>query len=448
LLVTTLTNFIADCGLAWGLVQEREINNETIRFTFTWQLITGSLATILLFNFAGEIASYFKEARAEHVIEWLSLSCVINSATTTATNLLRRNLDFKWINIVQVVSYVVGYIGVGIPVAIYGGGALSLVAAWLVQALCALVMTYLRCRHALRPLFWFAGAASLRQIGVAVFGTNLCNWLLTNLDRMVIARFLNVHAVGVYTAGYNLANIPNNLFISALQPAFLAAGARMQDDVLRLKETYLSIMASIWVLIAPLFMMFAALAPDVILAIYGDKWTEAGSVLRLLALAMPAYISWAMSTPVLWNTGRKQWESLLQLPVIALGGVLFYLYSYHGPQIVAVIAAFVFVLRAVIMAIAACSRLQIRVRDLAPYAWRGLLICSLSGGSAIVVSNMLHDTPLPPIVRVILAGGAGLMIMASVSWLVPDILGHRVRLMLSKFVPSLGPTVPPVSVPG
>jgi len=448
LLVMTLTSFIADCGLAWGLVQQPEVTDETIRFTFTWQFITGSLATILLFTFSGEIAGYFREARAEPIIRWLSLACVISSATTPATNLLRRQLDFKWINIVQVASYVVGYIGVGIPVALSGGGALSLVAAWLVQAACALVMTYWRCRHSLRPLLWFQGALDLGKVGGAVVGTNLCNWLLTNLDRTIMARYLSAYAVGNYAAGYNLANIPNNLFISALQPAFLAAGARLQDDVARLKEAYLSILATIWVLIAPLFTLLAVLAPDVILTIYGDKWTQAGAVLRVLALAMPAYISWAMSTPVLWNTGKKQWESLLQLPVILVSAVLLYRYASAGPLTVAVIAAFVFHLRAAVMITAACTRAAIRIGDLAPYILRSFLICALSGVSAALVANLLHPTGMLPVVRTVIAGSAGLAAIALLVRLAPNVLGDRVKSMLSRFIPRMRSAAPPVSVVG
>ena len=92
-------------------------------------------------------------------------------------------------------------------------------------------------------------------VGYTVFATNICNWLLNNLDRTLLGRFLNVQTVGLYTVGYNLANTPNALFIGALQPAFLAAGARIQSEPGRLRSTYLSVLASVWILILPMFVL-------------------------------------------------------------------------------------------------------------------------------------------------------------------------------------------------
>ena len=72
--------------------------------------------------------------------------------------------------------------------AIFGWGASALVAAWLVQTAVMLVASYALKPHAVRPLFWYADAASAIGIGRAVFLTNIVNWMLNNLDRVLIGR--------------------------------------------------------------------------------------------------------------------------------------------------------------------------------------------------------------------------------------------------------------------
>ena len=39
LVVLTFSNFFAHLGLAWGLVQSRDLSKDDVRFVFTWQVI-------------------------------------------------------------------------------------------------------------------------------------------------------------------------------------------------------------------------------------------------------------------------------------------------------------------------------------------------------------------------------------------------------------------------
>ena len=44
LLVFTLSNFLAEFGFGWGLVQRVDLHPDDVRFAFTWQLVTGTAA--------------------------------------------------------------------------------------------------------------------------------------------------------------------------------------------------------------------------------------------------------------------------------------------------------------------------------------------------------------------------------------------------------------------
>lgn len=93
----------------------------------------------------------------------------------------------------------------------------------------------------------------------------------------------------MYSVGYNLANTPNKLLIGALQPAFLATGARFQDEPERLRRAYLPVIATIWILIAPLFVIFAIVADDLVGFLYGAAWQSTSVVLAILA-SLYAYL--------------------------------------------------------------------------------------------------------------------------------------------------------------
>jgi O-antigen/teichoic acid export membrane protein len=252
MVVLTLAGFVAGFGLSWSLMQRAEIDEQDIRFAWTWQLLAGLLAVLALQALAPVLAGAFKEPAAESVIRWLSLSCLLQAATAPATCLLTRALNFRALGLIQLGSYLVGYGAVGIGLAWAGLGVHALVAAWLVQAAVAMLASLAACRHPVKPLFWYDRAGQTLTTGQAVFLTNLVNWSLANLDRVLIGRLLGTWSLGLYNVAYNLASVPNSVLLGALQPAFLAAGAQMQGQGSRLAQAYLQMLATLLVVAAGL----------------------------------------------------------------------------------------------------------------------------------------------------------------------------------------------------
>jgi PST family polysaccharide transporter len=270
-----------------------------------------------------------------------------------------------------------------------------------------------------------------------VFATGLCNWFLNNLDRLLIGRLLNAQSVGLYVVGYNLAAAPNGLVLGALQPAFHTAGARIQDEPERLRRVYVSVLASVWVLVTPVFVLLALVAQDLVGTLYGPAWESSGLVLAIIALAMPAYITWGMSTPILWNTGRKHWESLLQLPVLVAAAWAFFRFGGEGIVVVALVTASVLSARALVITIAACRCLAVRPGELLPSAARGAglsMLAALGAMGGLRLGRMLAETHW---VAFVTASLAGLAAVTSASLLCPRLLGRTVIDMVGRFVPSL-----------
>ena len=198
------------------------------------------------------------------MLQWLALASLLTAAAGPATCLLQRDLNFRALGLIQLAGYAVGYLGVGVPMALAGQGADALAAACVVQAAVTLVASYAVKPHPVRPLFSHAGGGAALTTGRTVFLTNVVNWLLSNLDRVVLGRALNTHAVGLYSVAYNLAQIPNVLLVGSLQPTFLAAGAKMQDDRQRLSQGWLLGLACVLVLLTPASVVFALLSEDLV----------------------------------------------------------------------------------------------------------------------------------------------------------------------------------------
>lgn len=436
MVVLTFATFFSSFGFSANLVLNKTIDQRDVRFAWTWQVITGFVTMLVVYAFAPSLAGYFREPRAQPVIQWLSVTCLLAAAATPANTLLQRDLNFRAIGLIQVSSYAVGYLVVGVPMALAGEGAYSLVAAWLVQAAVALVASYALKPYSLRPLLWYRGGAAVFGVGRSVFLTNIVNWCLNNMDRILIGRLLNAYALGLYNVAYNVATMPNTLLLGALQPAFLSAGSRLQDQRERLGSAYLQMVAAILVIAVPAFIFLALLAPDLVRLVYGSKWIGASRVLEILFLAMPAYVIWGVSTPVLWNTGRRNHEFGLQLPVLAAGALAFYFFAGRGIHTVALIAALLLVMRGAVISFAALRALQLSWKAFLPDAIRGLTLGALCVAAVLAAQYSVASLSVP-VLSLSVSSLAGFGVLALLLVARPRILGEPTISMVIRFFPQL-----------
>lgn len=444
--VLTFAAFLSGANFSWNLMLLPAVSRDDIRFSFTWQIIAGGLSATAMYAAAPAIAGFFGDARVEGMVQWLALASLLMAASAPATCLLQRDLNFRVLGLIQLASYAAGYLAVGVPMALQGYGAYSLAAACVVQAAVTLLAAYVARPHSLRPLFSHPGGRAALTTGRAVFLTNVVNWLLSNLDRIVIGRVLNAHAVGLYTMAYNLASIPNVLLLGALQPTFLAAGAKLQQEPQRLAQGWLLGLACILVLITPASVVLALLSADLVRLLYGAAWMDSAWVLALLFLCLPAWACWGLSTPVLWNTGRKHLECLLQLPLLALAVPAWWLFAPAGIRAIAVVSAIVIFARACVIIIAALGALKLRWGSILPHAVRGLGLAAVCGGAVLAGQHAVASLTFPGIS--LYAGGAcALAAMLLMVGARPQVLGREAHSALARLFPAFAPHWPQPATP-
>jgi len=437
LVVLTLTNVFSNFGFGWSLLHRKVVTEEDVRFAFTWQVIVGSTATLVLFLLAPVLAEFFHEPRVEPVIRWLSLACVISAVSSPAGNLMHRDLNFKAAGLIQIGGYVAGYLLVGVPMALLGYGVDSLVAAWLVQVSFISVGSFIAHPHSYRPLFRYEGGGVAMRTGGTVFFTNVVNWCLGSMDRFLLSKLANAHAVGVYSVGANLATMPATLLVSSLQPAFTAAGSKMQDDPSRMRNVYLQIFSTVWVLLLPVFVALSISAFDIVKLLYGDKWIDTGWVLAIMFLSVPSVVCLGLSTPVLWNFGRKKHESMLQLPILALGAVGFYYSIPYGVNAFALMAAVLVTIRAALVCFSVFHLLKVGFAPVGSALLRGILLSIVAGLCAWLGGYGLSSFGSAG-ARVMGSGLLSMTVLALVVYLKPDIIGIHAIAMITRFSPKLG----------
>lgn len=387
-LMLGLGNLIADSGLSVALIQKQQISARDIRYVFTLQMLAGLALTLLAVIASPWIAAFFGRADAVPVLRWMSLLFVFQAFGQSATALLRRDLNHKRVQLLQVFSYLTAYLLLGLPLAFSGWGVWALVIAQLTQSILYAAAAYLSVRHSLLPTFR-AGQTGLFRFGSKILGSNLTSWGISYFDSAIIGRMLGMVDLGFYNRSMNLLSSPMNAAVSTLQGVLLPFYSRIQGRTDDARDTYLATMCFLSAVLAPAFAAIAAIPDTTMLAVYGQQWQAAAVLITPLALAMPVNAMLALGGPMMQGLGRAGMEATSQ----GIGLIVL---------VVAVIIAARISLAAVAWAV------------LGVYLLRAWLVTRLAAGLVLAPASALLRALMGP---VLLAALAALLTWSADHWL-------------------------------
>lgn len=308
-------NLIADLGLSAAVIQSKTLEEKDIRFVFTAQIMIGATFTLVGYFSANPIADFFHHATAAPYIQAMAFLFLLQAFGQTSGAMLRRTLNFKAYQVINIASYLTGYLLVGIPCAYHGLGAWSLVVAQLVQSLMFSLVAMWHSKHSMRPAFK-PSTPGMFFFGWKVIAADLSSWGIHTIPSLAIGRMLGVVNLGIYTRAVSLVSSPINTLTTSLQGVLFAASSKAQGDMTQLKKGYFAATALTGLVSLPLVATVASVPETVITAIYGKQWLAAIPVLAPLALAMGMHALLAIVGPVLMAQNKVSFEIRAQLIVL------------------------------------------------------------------------------------------------------------------------------------
>jgi len=284
-LSTQFGKTFADMGLGQALIQKAEVTEEDVRAVFTSSVLMGLSFFGLLWIAAPFVADLMNAPDAVLLIRVMGLVLVFTSCGIASQSLLFRDLRFREQAIREIGSYVVGFLLVGIGLALAGAGVWSLVAARVVGSFMGAVLGYVAARHSLRPLLGWRRLRPLYSFGGRTSGSSLATYFSQNLDTMAVSRYAGAALLGQYSKGYMLTSYPSQLMVRSMARVLFPGFSKLQDDRARLRVAYVESYAIAAVLMLAVCAFMAAASEELVLVLLGDQWAVAATVLPILMLA-------------------------------------------------------------------------------------------------------------------------------------------------------------------
>jgi O-antigen/teichoic acid export membrane protein/glycosyltransferase involved in cell wall biosynthesis len=423
------TQLLCEAGLVAALLHRRDSDTVAYAQLGGFSALLGLGCTIVSFALAYPLAAAYGEPAVRPIIQMLGLGFLARGVQVLPRGLLARDLDFRrlaWIDGIEALSLS----AFTFVLAVNGAGVWSLVIGNLLGGVVGAVLSF---RWRPHPLAWprdLRAIASDVSFGSKVLGGQLAWYIYSNSDFAIVGRALGSQALGAYTLGWTLANVPVDRvssLVTRVTPAYFAA---LSDDREGLRRYLERISEGLAAITFPACVGLALVADDLVATMLGPTWTPAILPLRLLALVATIRSVFVLAPPILVFTGqvrRNLWFSISCAIVMPL---VFLVAARWGIVGIAVAWMLVYPLFAAIF----MFRHALRAVGMSWWAYlRALstpLVATAVMSGAVIAFRAWEGAPPQGIRRLIEAS-----VLGGVAYLVAILLlaGNRIREIISLF---------------
>lgn len=283
LIVIGFGNIFVNLGLGPALIYKQDLTERHVRVVFSTSVVSGLILATLVFFGAPLAEIFFKNDELAPIIRVLSIIFIIAGFQIPSQALLRKNLKFRRLFHVNFSGSII-YGLITISLSLTGYGVWSLVFGTLVQRIITLIMNYWFVRHSLLPLFAKKEFMDLAHFGSGITLSSIFNYFARQGDNIMVGRILGVQPLGLYTRAYALMEMPTQRFVSVLSDVLFPTAVKIQEDNTRFQRLFLKSMSLIAFLTLPLCILLVIIAPELIIGLYGEKWSGAIIPLQILGL--------------------------------------------------------------------------------------------------------------------------------------------------------------------
>ena len=448
LVVANFASVIAEIGMAPALVQKRGLLRGHVRLAFYVSVISGLALGAMLWLAAPLVAGFYVDDAVTPVLRTLCFSFLLSSLATVSCALLQRKMDFRSLFIVDTGAYFT-YGVFGVTLALRGYGVWSLVYATLAQFTVQLCLAGWFARQALpeADAGKFSGGRELLRFGAGLTATRLLLHFARNADNLMVGRFRSAADMGLYSRAYALMTLPIMDVAGAMNAVLFPAYSEIQDDTARLRRVYLQNLTVVTARLFPILVAMSAVAPEIMVGVYGKQWEPAAGPLRVLCFGGFFLAVHNLGDALARAKGAiaaRFWRHA----VYGSGVLLLAAWGAHyGITAVAYGVTAALCLQYLLMAQLANQLLQSTWREFFSAQFPGLLLAGFSWTGASSAAWLLRQTSCPVILTAALApicgiGLAGVVLLLLPSRWLPPAVNDLVAQVRRRGSRALGPGRP------
>lgn len=270
-------------GFSQALIQKQDVTSADYSTAFWSTLLLGLLLCGAVFLVAPLAAFFFEEPLVDPILKVAALGFVLSALGAMQLAQLQKALAFKQIMLVELLTALFAGIA-SIALAMKGFGVWSLIIGGLVGQALALPVLWKMSTWKPRIVFSKRAFSELFSFGAHLTAGGIVNYLMRNIDKLIIGKVLGSTALGYYSLAYSLMLKPLQYISANVGRVLFPALSSIKDDLDKTRKVYLKAVHFISLITFPMMAGLLFTAPSVVEVVYGSKWMPVVPVLQILCL--------------------------------------------------------------------------------------------------------------------------------------------------------------------
>ncbi|MDM5299622.1 MOP flippase family protein [Bacillus pumilus] len=283
--VTIFTQILLDLGIGAAIIQKQHTTERQLSTLYWINLLTGILLFFLLLLASPMIAAFYARPELEGLLKLLSIMFLIAPIGQQYQYMMQKDLAFKTLSTIETIVNLASLL-VLLVLAFFMNPIVAYVVSQVVlqsgKGLLYAAAYWKKWRPS--PVFALGEVKEFFSFGAFQLASRLVNRAGSNIDMILIGRFLGVEALGIYSLAYQIVTIPvlkiNPIVTRVAFPVF----SKSQHDHSLLREGFLSMTNVLALISFPLLIGLAAVSDSFIEVVFGEKWLVAVPVLNILCI--------------------------------------------------------------------------------------------------------------------------------------------------------------------
>ena len=306
----SIADTFVDSGFSQSLIHKKDVTAADYSTVFIINILIGAVIFLLLWASSGWIADFFNQSILKDIIIVLAIGIVIRSFTIIQTTRLTKELNFKTLTRINVISMLIAGL-VAIPMALGGYGVWSLVGLQVSRDLAYTAIIWIFGKWHPAMNFSSSSAKDLFGFGSRILGVGLLDTVFLNINNLLIGKLFTAADLGFYTRATGYRNLISKNMLTVINtvsfPAFSSLRGGLAETSAgdeRLRGSYKKSVELAAFLTAPLFILLFFTAEPFIRVLITDKWMPAVPYLKVLCLGGIFYPVYGLQVSILKATGR------------------------------------------------------------------------------------------------------------------------------------------------
>lgn len=349
LVFSGILDALVDLGFSSAIIQKETVTDTQKSTVFWLNLLIGFIFSSVVCGLSPLIESFFKMEGLGKIMMFLSWSFFISSFATLQTALMQKDMNFKTLFQARLCSGIISGL-IGIVLAFIGFRVWSLVvmtlSGWLINS----CIIWFNASWRPRCVFKLDEVRDLWRYGWKMSLSTIISQIFKKIDTIVIGKLFSASSLGLYNRAQSLNNMVIQYSFSSIQSVMLPTLSKLQNDYHAMRNTVMKLINLICFLNAFFAGLMFVCADDLIILLYGEKWSGSIEFFKILsvfsfAMALPPLLDAIMAatnnmTMYLNMELIKKCLLLAAIPIGIAGGLYPYVWAVQGASAIGTIMSF------------------------------------------------------------------------------------------------------------